>query len=1662
MKNIQRYALGVLSILVVVLGATSISLYSRLRGMRPRALTQEERNEAVAVAAADAAKAAESAPMAITSMEFIDEDVIKVTFGPHDDNDYWDYDVMLQPPASAAVEVSPQVANLSVDAWRYGNRALIKGNFKPETTYAVTIGAGWKFTGRSTLAMPYTKELKAPVRNPQFEFVADRTYFPARREGLLLPFRARGISRLDVKVFRALDYNVSQYGIERHFCENYPERYEVEQFGGRLKEFAKGSIPVDVPANEISNRMLPVSSILTNATPGIYRLSVDAVKFSGDPSKPWPGGDKLIHREVRFVLTDLSIQFSKDTGGGEYCYAAVTSIASGGAVTNADVSVYDIDRHLVASGKTGPDGIVKMKLDMPGSKNVFGVLARTESDMAFIDAVGRTQGYWWDEDDGNKNETVKENSSSLDPGAVRMLVFSERDICRPGESFEAAVFVRSSPKSGLKPLAAAPVEMKFIDASGNLVESRKLVTDAYGFARTTWTVPEDGSLGVWRAQCVVGSTSEDYSVIVASFVPDRFSVGLEASETSVIGLERPVAFTAKADYYFGEPLADGEAKLTAVARAADPQRHWKGWTVGTENWGEQRNFTSRGTVSNGLFVVNYPGLSANQVAKSFVPVSLVATVDVQEPGGRNVSSSTHVTFFPTPWYVGVRKCDVTPGAAFSCELALLPAVAGAAGTNEADRAVEVKLFREVWKRRFVERPNGGADIEWESAWVENKAAATTIPIPAGASLATWMKRLDFASGTMEGGRHRLDAFVGGEMATSFEFWHWEGEVSDRAMNADALVLVPTAEKFVPGEAAGFKFDSPFNGTAFVTAGACGIDTFFSHAVTQGENVVSFPLPAGLDVGAYYVALTLATDPAKGESRRLNGTARLKVDCSRERRLDIDLALPEKAEPGEEIAFTVSLKDGAGNPASGLVRIGAIDKGVAALTRFKAPDAFGHFFANDYGRRFVLFDYFDSLYPLVKLNPDGSFGGDGGALTFGLKALSGNRRDGTLKMKETARFALPPVLVPTSGVAVVKAKMPDHVGALHVTAVAGSERAAGSADDTIVLRNKISAFASAPRFCASGDAFAFTATVFNHDAPDGAYTLVVELPEGLSGEGAEGGKVVRTGSLKRGESKVETFRAAAAADARGRREIPVSLELGGLAFKDVVSVDIRPVNPVVAVTEYFAVTNGVLEIAPAAADWTGPAASSLEISGSPAFAVGESLSWLADYPYGCLEQTTACAFPFLVADDLAKLGIVTDDQKGVAAVKVKKAYANILTMSVGDGSFAMWPGVVDTWKYGTLFADHFIFEAERMGLVKISDPMRAMMAAWLRMVASDASPANRDNAAYAAYILGVSGDRHFVIPARNVVSGRDTDFAAFVAAAALVRFGYASEGMAPFSKALEARAWNAGGEWDKVKNLGMALYLASKTGIRDVTALAPIATALNGMVRGDGSAWGTTRDNAWAALGLASYAARLDAGKSFGKAEIGDRAIDFEVTKKSRVLARDPADGVKVLAEGPVFVRSTTVGVPVKMPARSEPVRIERTYLDSDGKPVSTVRRGDIVTVVVKVASPSAVDNLVVVDMTPGGFEIEDLSLATRAAAGAFMPTDCEFAPCLEEIRDDRWIGFAKVEGRDVSKKDDGEVVYYHLRAVVPGTYAVPAASAEDMYNPDLRGSFSPGGTLTIE
>lgn len=1631
-KNIVRYtSYAILSIAVATLAVSNARLRSELkRGAATPGPDATAANKAVAAAVKDLVNNAVERANAIP--------LVAMSARPQGMNDGGDVlvafsngggEVMPPEGEKTPIQASPAVRDLSWH-WRgWEGSLVVRGSFRPETIYTLTFAKGWRDARGNAMERPSSVTFKTGRMKPSFTFsFDDRKYWPASRGAVLIPFSSRAATNIAVSVKRAYRSNIPLFGLDRY-----------EQ-GGVSMELVSTNVPIRLRGEvwELQNGLLDIGSLLPEVRPGIYTVEAYASE-GGRRFYNWDGT-----ADFTFALTDLAISFEGSPGRGGRSIATVVSFATGAPVGGAEVTLYSARHQKLCSSRTDANGaaVLEPVLEGGGDRISF-VVAAMGDDVSVLELDGETR------------LAAERGGIEAATGKPRAFVFSERELCRPGEKFESAAFARGPLKDGAGALAGAPVEFRLFDPSGKKVASRKAVADEYGFARTEWTMPVNAALGTWSVKCAVGGNDDAgrLSMRVANYTPDRFKVSIEPDGHEAVGLDQPLEIRGCARYYFDEPLVSGFCSLVAEMVPARLPKHMRGWHVGKavempeKSWKE---FVDVG--EDGTFRATYPGLASNGLERAFAPVSLVTTASVEEPSGPTVSARSANVFHPTASYIGVREQD---GVELAYDVALLPAAAGASVTNVAAKSIEFSLEREVWSRRFVKYGNGQLKAEWHSEMVTLSNCAARVEAPAG-DVTGWMGEVKYNPAELPNGRYRLTASDGGALRTSFDFWHWSGEAGERSANPSAITFESGAEAYAPGDEAEVSFVSPFAGNAFVAAGAAGVEDSFRVGVTQGVNRIALRIPASLLASRYYAAVTLVSGDG-AEARRLFGVAKVPVDAAGARRLSVSLKMPDVALPLEKCGISVSLADAGGAPRAGIVSIVAVDEGVAALTDYHVGNPFDYFFARDMGNPFSAYDCFNCVFPELRILPDGTFGGDSMPEP---QMASRNAADSAIKEKETVRLVLPAVAVGTNGTAEVEAEIPDHSGSLRIFAVAADELRAGMCEETLVVRSPLTIAAKAPRFASGGDEFTLSAVLYRHDGTNGTLNFTAALPDGILADDG-GSRIEKSVVLDGTGGAAVAFRLRAGAGAQGPRDIAMELSHGGRAAKAIATVNLRPPRPASTVEKFAVVTNGTQSFRVDSADWLGVARTRLSISASPAAALATSVAWLGDYPHGCLEQTVSCAFPYLAAGELEALGVIDSEKAKVSRDFVWLSCATILQMRRHDGDFGMWPWSCDSWEYGTLLANHFLFEVDRAGLASLGTPLREAQLARLRQYAQVQSPDRRRTAAYATYILAVAGEVDFVNSARNIIASGKVDYPSFLASAAMMRGGFASEGVDMFERTVDARVWESRDPWYGVMDAGLALFVASKTGYGDIARLAPAAARLNSRLRHDGSAWGNTRDNGWATLGLATYAARLGGTKATGSIRIGGGGeTQLDVSEKA-VVFDIPADcDVSVSADGAMFAQFQTVGVPARPQAGPGRIAVSRRYVDGEGREVKSVRRGELVNAVIEIESPIPIERAVIVDMVPGGFELEDRTFATRSVAGAYLIPDG--IPELDgeaELRNDRWIWYGGVPGGTVG--GIRHHLTYPMRAVVTGDYAIPALTVEDMYDPDMSGRHEAGDGARI-
>ena len=1503
------------------------------------------------------------------------------------------------------------------------NVLIVKGSFQPGQVYQLKVEQGLKDTvGRKLKkTLIVSPEIPYVKLGTKLGFVTEGEFLPLRGEKLVLPYQARNCEQIQVIIEKAYDNNLNPY------FENI--------YDDKMTELYNEVLTLHDPENKIVLHELDLEKLLGKREAGCYKVTL---KIIGEDDY-WYNWDIR-----RFIITDIALQTTLDDFGGKAVVFA-RSISENKPLTGVEIKLLSYKNQLVSSGKTDESGCVVMDY-LPSWRKEgdypVGALARTVDDLSYFRL--------------NDFHPIQAEAIVLKPNEPRAFVFMERGICRPGETFHVSVFLRQPDPKGSKPMKEAPLSLVVWDPKRQKFAEAALKTDEYGLAQTEFTIPATALTGMYQVECQAAgmkSSCGSERIRVATYVPDRIRVTGSSIETA----KSDTAFNFEFDsqYYFGMPLQDGSYFYRVKAAPAQKLSLWdSSWTYGCgDEFNSGIELFNRGNKDAEPVVINYPGF--NKVGgKSFLPVEVCAEFTVSEPGGRGVTGSREVLVYPTDWFIGVREQKNNQEVEIdqsrkSLEFTLLPLEFDEENVLIEDTTLIFELIKKEWEYLFVrDGQTGNYSYQWNQRLIPLPEKEKTFVFKSGTVIGDKIQTISWDN--LPDGCYDVIVSSGSQYRTRMNFYHYQGEGGVRSSSPNNLYFKTDRQKYLPGEIAEVVFESLGEGDAFVVQGEKQFDKQMSFPVQKGENKLKIEIPADVHSSSYFAACTVV-EKKEGTYRRSFGLLRLNVDQTTEHALNIALDLPQKALPGEEISVKVKLTDNQGTSEDGVVLLYGVDSGVISLTDYQTPDIYG-FFYGPIGCGMEFSDMYGSIFPNLKITPEGRIGGD-----MQSKLLK-------LKQKDTARVICPPVKVDSSGEVTLKVKLPKHVGAMDIFAVAANEERAGSKAQTILTRERGSVIISAPRYMAPGDVAEVSFNIFNNDSPAEDYTLNVVLPDSLE-------KVIPNSGLFTGKDLGMGKQITLTLPVRAKEQfepalLQAELKLGDDVISSDTYINIRSVNaPRTQQRIRILSPAEEMSIDVDTDNYIGKPQMKARLSASPALGIQSALDWLNNYPYGCLEQTVSGAFPYISVPSLVKLGLLDEATAKRQLDKIRGAYAMILSMRLSDDFFAMWPGNSRNWLEGSLFAWHFIFEAEQKNLISLDQNSRNNYLFNLRMIANDPQVGIKYNA-YAAYILAIARNPDFHIYARNIFATETADpYSLFLAGAAMVQGGYASEGADWMRLALKKKCWKAEHLFSDFMNenalKGMTLYILMKSNIKEDEIASWLALNLisNGD-KEDGYVWGTTSANAWASLGLSAYAERYPADKLSALMTRSDQSTQSFDSQNGTVQV-DITGGEKIKnnSRGVLMVETFVTGIPRKPEKTGGIQKVRKTYLDEEGNPINEVFHGEKVYVKLEIDSPVRENTIVIADLLPGGLEIEDEFLATRSkripSALQGFDEENKMQTIWIEKRDDRYI---LVGHTGVGKS----VFIYQARAVSSGIYAVPPLLAEAMYNPEIKGHYTSSETFVIK
>lgn len=1361
-------------------------------------------------------------------------------------------------------------------------------------------------------------------------------------------------------------------------------------------------------------------------------------------------GDRMRTATDRFLLvTDMGMLVKKAADGRRDVF--LCSLSRGEPVAGAVVRVLGANGQPVAEAVSDHEGhaVLPSVSGLVREKRPVAVTAFLKStegeDMAWLSL----------EDDARRVDVSRfpTQGQTSHADGVNAYVFSQRGMFRPGETLRFGMLLRRGDWKALP--ADMPLFAELLDPAERTLFTRRFTVGPDGLAEFSWDAPESAPSGRYRlnvrtpgvqgVDVVLGSAA----VRVEEFQPDTMELSLALAPRPGTGwLEASSAqVTAKLRNLYGLPAAD--RRLRGQLSVWSAPLSFPGY--------EDFTFHDAAPYQGSPLTLNLAELRTDAEGCAVLPLPLeklrggtlharVLVEGFEAGGGRSVTDELDFLVSPLRAVLGYRptgtggNLDFIPqGSAAGLEfVALGPAL---------ERVNPGELSFQVLARRYVTSLVSDKDgrFRYEETPVDNVMTTFRRSFEADGSL-------HMALPTEKSGEYLLAVRdAEGRVMAQVPFTvagNDDLRLAGKPLPSGTLRMHVENTELAAGEKVRLFLSSPFEGTGLMTLERDGVTAWRWFHTRAGDSVQEIAVPEDFE-GRAYVHVALVRSPASKDvfmQPYVHAVAPVAVNVGRR-----DMALRVTAPSGPVLPGGV-IRASVTSRASGRALIFAVDEGVLRLTAFPTPDPL-RYLLRDRALEVETRQMFDLLMPEHGSFRIPAFGGD--------MAMAGGRFHNPFKRRSEPPLSWWAGLVDVkAGDNAVEIPVPDYYsGTVRVMAVAASPEAAGSADARVEVRAPVVLTPQLPVLASPGDVFEASLAVANHTG----VPLKAELS--LESDGALRMVEAPSSSIEVA-SEAETvipFRMEAA-DIPGSAEVRFIVKGEGVEACRTASLSVRPAS---ALRESLKVgsTSSSMVLETGRSLYPYDATGSASVSALPLPALRGLLRYLDSYPYGCVEQRISRAMPFALLMNRPELLFDASRPPEETRRLVRERLDDAVQAVQGALQWrgvSLWPGAEPNL-FVTAYAADFLLTLREAGAELpgglLSDVCNALERALDRVPTSLEEGRVQ---AYGLWVLTREGRittqslSQLVNRMEEMFPGwREDVTSSLVAACCAVmrlqedaerfiamyrspgpgfRSGDALDALAVqalrativarhFPAILEDMREHLTEELVDTTGGGHYVSFSAALTVRalldvEKAALLPEGVALQCTAMQSGFAQESFLPQelygmlTLTAPGCASYALTVPEGGESLYFEVSSRGFDRTVPETA-------------LAEG---------------------LEVTRSYLDAEGNVLTSVRQGDVVTVRITArAHGGVVNDVAIVDMLPGGFEME---LA--------VPVEGQDVPgtLRSDRREDRMILFTAL-GPDPS------TFTYAVRAVNRGRYTLPAVQAEAMYDRSLRAHAS-GGRIAVE
>ncbi|QSQ16790.1 alpha-2-macroglobulin family protein [Myxococcus landrumensis] len=1586
----------------------------------------------------------------------------------HDEYDsyYWDSRnrgcVLDDAMAESSIRVSPPV-KVSVIPARRGFR--IFGDFK-RGTYTVRIAGGATSVGGGTLLADFERGITIPARKPQLSFSSAGRYLP-RSAWRNLPLQHLNLDNVELTVRNVPPENLV-------FWMSDDERETADERTSNV--VVKKTLSLQSPVDTLATTYVDVATLVPATTRGLVEVSVKKNDMEA---------------ASRILLTDLSLVAKRggpvpgSTDKGEVWVWAL-GMENTDPVSGVEVSLVKKSGQAVARCVTkGADGCV-LRVPAPGADDSepFALIARQGEELTYLKYSELGTEIANSDVQGEPYRSEK---------AYRASIWSDRGVYRPGDTAHLAAVLRGV--NDLAPPADMPVELVVMDPRERELKKVPLKTNEAGLVSLDVPFEAFQDTGRYRVTLKVADREvASYSFNVEEFVPERMKVTAAAEAAGYVqGVEIPVA--VEAAYLFGGSAEGSPVELNCRLLPSDfkPKENAQfSYGLWRQDGKEPRPVAlgqAKGTLdAKGQAVLNCPAHAAMGGLRGAAKLSALASV-FESGSGRSTVNDASVPVHPERYYVGLQASTtkVQAGKPFTVQGVVVDWDGKLAGASLAPPSVEVEYVRLEEEYGFTYDEDEGYDRYQRFLRPVREGRVTTkvsggrfnITVTPGADAAGYLVRV-------RSGNAQTDLELEGEG----RYYWWGGgsrvDQTPRPLKPTSLDVAVPAQARV-GQPFTVKVKAPYKGRMLFTVETDRVLATEWKAVEPGEVTWSFtPKEFAPNV---YVSTFLVKDPHLESAEafmpdRAFGIASVTlepVDFTQA----VTMNVPKEVRSNDTL--TVDLDLGALEGAT-YATVAVVDEGILSLTRFQSPDPIKQLFT----KRALGVGTFETIGWTLLIPPGGSSRSTGGD-------AEGDASGRVQPVKPVALWS-GMVPVPANGKLRVPFKLPQYRGAVRVMAVTAGPKRVGRASAQVLVRDPLVLQTTLPRFLTQNDEIQVPVFVTNLSgkAQDVKVTLSAEsLPVPGLEMPSTGTSPLQLLGKSEGRARVEDGKSttfvfqARAVQSVGAARLSVVVEGGGYTSKESLDVPLSPAGPRERRVQRIELAQGVTDVSKHLQGWTPTTErSTLWVTTNPYAQSLQHLSYLARYPYGCVEQTTSSTRPLLFVSELVDNIDPTLTKGGALADMVTSGINRVLSMQTPSGGFGYWPGSTDPVEWGTAYATHMLMDAQKQKYVvpqdRLNDALKWMGDTLTTYEGRElrAGGYSESPEAYMHYVLALSGKGRkarvqklveaLATKAQGKALARQEREEEYMLKAALYLAGdrrYEKDLRNPDLSPVTDERDNSWSFYSDRRRRGFMLSTFQDLFGNDAAG-EPLAAMVAESLQSHPSPWYTTQELVWGITGLGKRLKGSSSEFTPPVLAVDGKAVAAQQNKESRASDRTWALAraserkqlqldVKAKDEGKLFLVLSSEGVRSEGQVRmgGQGLVLTRKYRKQDGTELnlnaSPVALAELIYVEVELKNNTGerVQNLALVDRLPAGWEIENARLG-RGGSVDWVSADALWVPDYVNIRDDRMEVFGALNAKE-SKK-----VVYAVRAVTAGSFTLPTVEVEAMYDPRIWAREA-GGTVRV-